>query len=98
MSNPRTVKEAVDRMIEVMSDEEKQRVIRTPLRDISYLHSTLGRQIRDGFGLWSGNKPLTASCASYHKVKDQDIPPDQASLAIMIAIRARLTDEQKEEQ
>ncbi len=95
MANPTTVKEAVDRMINEMSEDEKQKVKKTPIRDLAYLHSTLGRKIRNGFGLWSGNKPLVADCMAYQKYKGGKMHPDDASFAIMIAIHVRLSNESK---
>jgi hypothetical protein len=95
MTNPKTVKEAVDRMINKMSEEEKQKVKKTPIRDLPYLHSTLGRKISNGFGLWSGNKPLVADCMAYQKCKGGEMHPDDASFAIMTAIHVRLSNESK---
>lgn len=95
MANPKTVKEAVDRMISEMAEEEKQKVIKTPIRDLAYLHGTLGRKIRNEFGLWSGNKPLIADCMAYQKCKGGEMHPDDASFAIMTAIHSRLSNEAK---
>ena len=98
MSNPRTVKEAVDRIIETMSEKEKKAISRMPVRDLPFLHSTVGRRIRNDFGLITGNKPLTASCAAYQNLKSQEMLPDDASQAIIIAVHARLTEEFKKKE
>jgi len=95
MANPRTVKEAVDRIIETMSEKEKKEISRMPVRDLPFLHHSVGRKIRNEFGLITGNKPLTASCASYQSLKCQDMHPDDASQTIIIAVHARLVGESK---
>ena len=47
----------------------------TDEKHLVQFHHTLGRQIRNRFRLWGGNKDLLASCGHGH--------PDEASFAII---------------
>ena len=51
---PRTVEEAVDRLLSSMSEEDKQSLKNTPEKDLIMCHFSLGAYIRNEFGLWQG--------------------------------------------
>ncbi len=59
---PRTVSEAIDRILSVMNEFNKARLREMRRDDLSGLHISLGLGIRNEFGLWRGNKKLLASC------------------------------------
>jgi hypothetical protein len=47
----------------------------------TFSESVLGQGIRNGFGLWAGNKMLLQSCGS------EDMNPDEASQIIIEALK-----------
>jgi hypothetical protein len=59
------------------------------------LHHSLGMYIRNQFGLWRGNEPLLADCASClgHGIDGRYIHPDRASGVILAALWRRLRQE-----
>ena len=59
---PRTVHEAIDRLVGVLSLKEKTRIAKMAKEDMSALRPTVGQYIRDHFGLGWGNEELVASC------------------------------------
>jgi hypothetical protein len=54
---PRTVEEAVDRLLSLMSEEDKQSLKNTPEKDLIMFHFGLGGYIRNEFGLCIRKKP-----------------------------------------
>ena len=81
---PRTVDEAVDRILAKLTDAEKDVVRRTPKSDLHMLHFGLGAGVRNACGLWVGNADLLASCGS------PDMHPDSACAVIVQAVWERL--------
>jgi hypothetical protein len=81
---PRTVEEAVARILVKMTDAEKDVVRKTPEDDLDLLHFGLGTMVRNECGLWDGNSDLLASCGS------PDMPPDSASDVIIRVVWERL--------
>lgn len=79
---PKTVEEAVDRILAGMDDENKTRVRQTPREKLILFHHGWGTGIRNSFGLWGGNAALLESCGEKH--------PDSASMVIINAVWARL--------
>jgi hypothetical protein len=86
---PRTVDEAVDRLISVLSDENKQVIRDNTEGNLIDYHFGLGMYIRNQFGLWAGNKALLESCVAQrgHALVSH---PDYASAIIIEALRRRL--------
>ena len=76
---PKTVEEAVNRMIQEMSEEDRTRLKNTPEKDLIMYHFSLGMWVRNEFGLWQGNDELLKSCAK----KDPLIHPDDVSSIII---------------
>jgi hypothetical protein len=61
---PKTVKNAVDRLISELSLKDKAMIANMAKVELSGLHITLGKYIRNEFGLWSCNEDLMASCCA----------------------------------
>jgi hypothetical protein len=77
---PRTVEEAVARLVDELSLREKAEIAGKPENEVSYFQH-LGIHIRNGFGLWSGNEALLESCRAVSG-KDQ-LHADEASMVII---------------
>ena len=75
---PRTVKDAVSNIISDMSYEDKLLVKTTKKNDLIKFHHGWGTNIRNGFGLWGGNKELLKDAGKEH--------PDDASMVIIEAV------------
>lgn len=74
---PRTVEAAVERMLSVMTAEQRELVRGTACSDLIRFHDNLGMWIRNQFGLWRGNKELMEACGLPH--------PDDCSMVIIEA-------------
>lgn len=83
---PRTVEEAVDRLLSLMSEEDKQSLKNTPEKDLIMFHFGLGAYIRNEFGLWQGNTELLKSCEK----ESNFVHPDDSSSIIIEALWKRL--------
>lgn len=84
---PKTVEEAVEQLLSLMSEEEKQCLRKTPKKDLIMFHFSLGLYIRNNFGLWQGNRELLQS------ISKSDFPfvhPDDASSVIIEELWKRL--------
>ena len=79
---PKTVDEAVTRLLADMKDADKARVRDTKKEDLIIFHHGWGTGIRNEFGLWRGNTNLMADCHAQH--------PDDASMAIIEAVWQKL--------
>ena len=84
---PRTVDEAVERVLAKLSDSEKESISIMDEGELHQLHFSLGIWIRNNFGLWQGNKELLRSCGS------EDMHEDDASAIIIKAVWKRLKDQ-----
>jgi hypothetical protein len=62
---PKTVDQAVERLISELSFKDKSTIANMVEVELSGLHNTTGEYIRNEFGLWSGNKDLMTSCCFY---------------------------------
>ena len=85
---PRTVEEAVDRLLSSMSEEDKQSLKNTPKKDLIMFHFGLGQYIRNEFGLWQGNTELLKSCEK----ESFFVHPDEFSSIIIEALWKKLRD------
>jgi hypothetical protein len=72
---PKTLKDAVDTLIESMSKDELHKLAQTQKEDLITLHHGWGTAIRNQFGLWRGNDELLRDCGETH--------PDDASMVII---------------
>jgi hypothetical protein len=85
---PRSVDEAVSRLISELPLRYAAKIAKMNGRDLSALHGTIGPYIRENFGLWKGNDQLMESCRMSN---DHDyLHIDSASMVIMEALWARL--------
>ena len=66
---PKTVEEAIDRLMEELPLRDKTRIAKMDKSDLTVLHATIGPHIRDEFELWRGNIELLESC---RKLSGQD--------------------------
>lgn len=79
---PKTVDEAVTRILADMKDTDKKQVRETKKEDLILFHHGWGTGIRNEFGLWRGNTNLMADCHAQH--------PDDASMVIIEAVWQKL--------
>jgi len=82
---PRTVDEAVTRLLAGMSNADKERFRAEKKDDLIKFHHGWGTGIRNRFGLWGGNDALMADCHADH--------PDSASMVIIEAVWQKLQKE-----
>lgn len=82
---PETLEEAINTILSGMSLPDRLSFKRTRKDDLIMYHSTLGMQIRNSFGLWSGNPLLVKDM----KLKD-DTHPDEVSFEIIKALWERI--------
>lgn len=79
---PTTLPEAVERVAEHLSAEERMKLAALEEHVLTQLNSGLGARIRKLCGLWQGNFKLMASCGARN--------PEDASLAILQTLWDRL--------
>ena len=79
---PKTVDEAVTRLLGDIKGGDKARVRDTKKEDLILFHHGWGTGIRNEFGLWRGNTNLLADCHAQH--------PDDASMVIIKAVWQKL--------
>ena len=84
---PRTVDESVNRIVAGMSGTDKEKVKATKRSDLIRYHHGWGMGIRNGFGLWKGNKDLLTDCGVSH--------PDDCSVIIIEKVWDRLQTNEK---
>jgi len=78
---PRTVNEAVERLVGELSLKDKTTISNLSEDELSNLHINLGEYIRNEFGLLSGNEDLMASCCTIAEM--DKIHEDTASSIII---------------
>lgn len=79
---PTTLETAVDCLIRVLDEHEREEITALLESDLIDLQFDLGIRIREDFGLWCGNHPLMESCKASNA--------DDASVAIIRTLWARL--------
>lgn len=79
---PKSLDEAVQRILSRMSPEDQKTVRETPRQQLILFHHGWGTGIRNSFGLWQGNHELLQSCGGGH--------PDDCSMVIIEAVWERL--------
>jgi Circularly permutated YpsA SLOG family/Domain of unknown function (DUF6794) len=90
---PKTVKDAVGRLISELSLKDKTMIANMAKVELNTLHTTLGEYIRNEFGLWSGNKGLSISCCFI--AKREKVSEDDASSIIIRELWKRLKESYK---
>jgi hypothetical protein len=93
---PRSVEEAVERLLAEVAPASLDAVRAMDRDDLVSLHFTLGLGVRNAFGLWRGNRALLDSCAAYAASHDLRSfwtgHPDDASSIILEALWLRLQE------
>ncbi len=79
---PKSVQEAVQRLLLELSDRDKLVIENTPEEDLTILHLTLGNYIRNEFGLWKDKEELLKDCLP----EAIEPNPDDASSVIIKAL------------
>ena len=81
MSCPKTVDEAVDRFTSELPLKDKTTIANMTAEEVESLNDTLGRYVRNSFGLWTGNKELVMSCRLESK---NDVYNENAASMVII--------------
>ena len=91
---PKTINEAVELMIETISEVDKMELVNSKKKDLYRFHYSLGMLIGGWFGLYNGNKALLEACALTRKNEIERLlflnDPEEASGIILEAIWKRL--------
>lgn len=87
---PKTVDEAVDRLVATLSEARKRQLRELPKGELGRTHHGLGMTIRNIFGLWQGNRALLNSCAAREGYPSGMLHPDDVSIVIVRALWERL--------
>jgi len=83
---PTTVIEAVDRLLDILDEDDKQDIAGMKEPELIDLHFGLGMGIRNAW-LWKGNAELLDDCGKYDKFAFE---PDSCSGVITRALWERL--------
>ena len=84
---PRTLQEATALLISELPPADREYVLSVPEEDLDLFHFSWGVGIRNGLGLWRGNRELLRSCGSTR------MPPDEASRVIIHAVWRTLSEQ-----
>lgn len=87
---PNEVKNAVTILTQKIPLKDRIFIANMFESELAGLDQTLGRYIRDHFGLWGENRALIHDCKEYTGQKDADIHPDTAVAAIIKELWFRL--------
>ncbi len=90
---PKTVDQAVDRLIGELPLKDKTTIANMAENDLITLQFTLGTYIGREFGIWSGNRQLMESCEIISG--DVHLPPDFAPTVIIKELWSRLRETHK---
>jgi hypothetical protein len=90
---PRTVQEAVDRLIDELSFKDKTTIANMAEVELSVLDTTLGEYIRTEFNLWTNNHPLFGSCCFI--AKKDNLSEDEAAFLIIRELWKKLRKSHK---
>jgi len=83
LESPKTVDEAVGRLMAVLDNEHKFIIAAMQEDDLIDLHFSLGTDIRNSFGLYNENSPLLKSVGLF-------VHPDDTSMVIIHALWEKL--------
>ena len=89
-SPPKTVDEAVNRLLSEMTLKDKTTIAKMEEYELSSLTLNLGRYILDEFRIWPGNEDLMNSCRFL--LKKYDIDNNEASAAIVKELWKKLRE------
>ena len=83
---PNTVEEAVDVLLKKMGSDDINTIKEMPKAgEMIEFHHTLGRWVRNNFGLWQDNQALLHACGKQH--------PDDASGVILEALWKKIQED-----
>jgi hypothetical protein len=87
--SPKTVDEAVDRMISDLDLKSKTKIAKMNLNDLGGLHPKLHEYFKNAFSVWHTNKELLADCraTSGKPIRNED----EATFVILKAVWEKLT-------
>lgn len=87
---PKTVDEAVNRLIEDLDLQDRVKIANMDLDELVNIHSGLDLYFKNAFGLWSGNEELLADCRS---ISDEPIyNEDEATFFILGVLWEKLQE------
>ena len=90
---PKTVDEAVNRLIEDLDLRDNVKIANMNLDELVNIHSALHIYFKNAFGLWSGNTELIESCRAISEYPVDN--EDDASIVILGVLWQRLRDTHK---
>ena len=90
---PKTVAEAVDRLISDLDLEARVKIANMDLDDLVNFHSNLHVYFKNAFGVWSGNTELLSDCRSISK--DPIYNEDEATVVIIGVLWQKLQETHK---
>ena len=90
---PKTVKDAVDRLICELSLKDKFTIANMAQDELTTLQTTLGSYIGNEFGIWSGNRDFLYACKLLSR--DVHLDPDDVPPLIIKAFWKRLRESHK---
>lgn len=76
-TSPGSLEEAVECLKTELPLKDRVTIAQMTFGELAGLNLTLGKYIRDSFGLWSGNPPLVDSCKAYRgseNLNNEDVP------------------------
>ena len=87
---PRSVMDAVNRLLSRMTLREKTMIANCTSEDLFTIHSSLGVFIRNDFRIWSNNDELIESCGSYGEKSVRNA--DDATEVILKVLHEKLQE------
>jgi hypothetical protein len=90
---PKTVDQAVDRLIDELSLKDRTAISNMAEKDLTTLQFSLGTYIGREFGIWEGNRELNKSCELISG--DEHLPTDFAPLVIIKELWSKLRETHK---
>ena len=88
---PESCTEAVEYLLEGLSDEDKATIRNTPKENLINFHFGWGMGIRNELGLWRGNDQLISSCMDLNSTNDPH--PDSISMIIIEEVWKALNEQ-----
>lgn len=88
---PRSVDEAVERLISELSLKDRVAIAKMNKRELSAIHVTLGPGIRERYGFWTGNEELMESCRIQSGKDKFDVSTGSAMIIDVMWARLRRT-------
>jgi hypothetical protein len=90
LQRPRTLADAVDRLIDQLPLKERTRIARMTEEDLWAWQPTVMARIREDFGLWDDNAGLLTSCRAI--AKDPHLHQDEAGLLLVRELWKKLRE------